>query len=390
MLMRSSISTNELERRWSAVRAAMRSRGLDALVMQNTSDWVGGYVRWFTEVPATNGYPRTVVFYPDAPMTVIEMGEFGNVRELEDDPVHRGVGRIVCTPSFASISYTNCYDAELLVAELKRTGAAAVGLLAPGALPSALTTLLRHSGRVDTIDASDLVDEIKAIKSPEEIALIHKVAGLQDRVFASVCDYIKPGFRDIDVANFAQAEAHRLGSDQGIFLGTSAPIGRSSRFASRILQGRTIENGDHFSLLIEVNGPGGMYAELARTIVLGKAPQTLRHAFQTVKEAQEFSLSQLRPGVAASDVAAAHDAWMQARGLPPERRLYAHGQGVDMVERPLIRRDETMTLRQGMCLAVHPGFDNGSVFAVICDNYILEADGVGACLHNTEKRLFEI
>lgn len=151
-----------------------------------------------------------------------------------------------------------------------------------------------------------------------------------------------------------------------------------------------MEKGDHFSLLIEVNGPGGMYLEIARTMILGKAPQALKDAFATVKEAQEFSLSQLRPGVAAADVAAAHDQWMQARGLPPERRLYAHGQGVDMVERPLIRRDETMTLRQGMCLAVHPGYDDGSVFAVICDNYMLEAGGPGECLHKTEKRIFEL
>ena len=390
MLLRSPVTTGELERRWSAVRGAMREQGLDALVMQNTSDWVGGYVRWFTDVPATNGYPKTVVFYRDRPMTVIEMGEFGAVRELENDPVHRGVGRIVNTPSFVSVGFTSGYDAELLVDELKRTGAATVGLLAPGVLPSALTPALRASGRVETADATDLVDEIKAIKSSEEKALIHRVAELQDQVFDAVCSYIRPGLRDIEVADFAQKEAHRLGSDQGIFLGTSAPVGRSSRFASRILQGRTMEKGDHFSLLIEVNGPGGMYLEIARTMILGKAPQALKDAFATVKEAQEFSLSQLRPGVAAADVAAAHDQWMQARGLPPERRLYAHGQGVDMVERPLIRRDETMTLRQGMCLAVHPGYDDGSVFAVICDNYMLEAGGPGECLHKTEKRIFEL
>ena len=38
------ISDQELERRWSAVRAGMRERGIDALIMQNTNDWLGGYV----------------------------------------------------------------------------------------------------------------------------------------------------------------------------------------------------------------------------------------------------------------------------------------------------------------------------------------------------------
>jgi Xaa-Pro aminopeptidase len=389
-MLRSEISSAELERRWAAVRAAMREAGLDALVMQNASDWVGGTVRWFTDIPATNGYPRTVVFYADAPMTVIEMGEFDKVRAVDgDDPLHRGVGRIVNAPSFVSIGYTNGYDAALLVDELKRTGVRRVGLLTPGALPHALMQALADDG-VATVDATDLVDAIKAIKSPEEIALIRKGAALQDAVFAAVCGYIRPGLTDIDVANFAQGQAHRLGSDQGIFLGVSAPLGAPSRFMGRIFQGRTIEKGEHLSLLIEVNGPGGLYLEIARTMVLGKASQYLLDAFENVRAAQDHTLGLIRPGVKAADIAAAHDEWMAARGLPLEKRLYAHGQGTDMVERPLIRRDETMALAAGMNLAVHPGYDDGQVFAVICDNYIVEESGPGPCLHQTEKKIFEL
>ena len=61
------ISTAELERRWSLVRSEMADRGIDALVMQNNNDWLGGYVKWFTDLPAVNGYPRTVIFYADDP-----------------------------------------------------------------------------------------------------------------------------------------------------------------------------------------------------------------------------------------------------------------------------------------------------------------------------------
>jgi Xaa-Pro aminopeptidase len=70
--------------------------------------------------------------------------------------------------------------------------------------------------------------------------------------------------------------------------------------------------------------------------------------------------------------------------------LYAHGQGYDMVERPLIRSDETMMIEAGMNLAVHPGYETDSIFAVICDNYLVETTGVSDCLHATEKRLFEL
>ncbi len=50
--------------------------------MQSTNDWLGGYVKWFTDLPANNGYPRTVVFHADAPMSVVEMGPSNVRREL--------------------------------------------------------------------------------------------------------------------------------------------------------------------------------------------------------------------------------------------------------------------------------------------------------------------
>lgn len=43
-----------------------------------------------------------------------------------------------------------------------------------------------------------------------------------------------------------------------------------------------------------------------------------------------------------------------------------------------------------MNLAVHPGYETDSIFAVVCDNYLVGPEGVGACLHRTEKRIFEI
>src|SRR5260370_42064500 len=71
------ISTRELERRWAAVRKIMAERKIDALVMQNNNDWLGGYVRWFTDTPLSNGYPRSVVFPASDLMTGVDMGPRG-------------------------------------------------------------------------------------------------------------------------------------------------------------------------------------------------------------------------------------------------------------------------------------------------------------------------
>lgn len=389
MMTNSPVSATEIERRQSLARKVMDDLGLDALVTQAREDWIGGYVRWLTDVPAGNGYPRTVVLFRDRPAVVIEMGAFGTDRQTDPaDPATRGVGRVLGTPSFHSIVYTVDYDTELLLRALDDAGARRVGALVPQALPHGMMSAL--SARGEVVDATDALDRVKAIKSAEEIALIRQCAALQDQVFAEVCDFIRPGRTDREVAAHAEAVGRRLGSDQGIQLGLSAPMGQPSRFLGRPFQTRELAAGDHMSLLIEVNGPGGLYLEIARTMVLGRADDHLLQAFQNVKAAQDHSLSLMKPGADPAAIAAAHDAWMTARGLPAETRLYAHGQGCEMVERPLIRRDETMPLAEGMCLAVHPGYDDGRVFAVICDNYLIGSDGPGDCLHRTEKKIFEL
>jgi hypothetical protein len=95
------LSTAELERRWAAARNGMIARKIDALVMQNNNDWLGGYVRWFTDTPLSNGYPRSIIFPVADLMTVVDMGAKGSRRKLDgSDPVNRGVGEMIFTPAF--------------------------------------------------------------------------------------------------------------------------------------------------------------------------------------------------------------------------------------------------------------------------------------------------
>jgi Xaa-Pro aminopeptidase len=386
-------SRRELERRWAKVREAMREQGIDALVIQSANDWLGGTIRYFTDIPANNGYPRSVIFPASGLMTIVEMGPFDGRKILDgDDPVHPGVGEIRFSPSFSSVAYTNRYDAELICGELSRASHRRIGLVSPGAVPHALVAAIEESVKArggEILDATDLVDAIKAIKSEEEMAWIRRAAEMQDAVFAEVLANIHPGMRDVDVAALAWREGQIRGSEQGIVLGASAPLGKASVFLGRHQQGRRLERGDHLSLLIEINGPAGFYTEIARTIVLGKASSGLLDGFARVCEAQDATLRRMVPGASCREIAEAHDAYMRSCGLPAELRLYAHGQGYDMVERPLVRRDETMAIASGMCLAVHPGYETPSLFAVICDNYLIGENGPGECLHRTEKRVFE-
>src|SRR5262249_12438161 len=228
-----------------------------------------------------------------------------------------------------------------------------VGVAGGGALPYKFMTRIDEDLAPNRlVDMTDAVDRLKAIKSPEEIAVIRKAALMQDEIFARLLAKVKPGMRDTDITALAQYEGRLLGSEQGLFLGTSAPLGARSGFADRYQQGRTLKPGEHFTILIENNGPGGFYTELARTMVFGKASQQLLDGCAAMTAAQDHTLSLIKPGASCRDIAAAHDAYMHNKNFPPELRLYCHGQGYDLVERPLVRSDETMTLAAGMNLAV--------------------------------------
>lgn len=384
-------STAELERRWKAVRAEMETRNIDVLVMQNSSDWVSGYVRWFTDIPGTNGYPRTVIFPRDGQMTVIQQGAFGAVRKVTpDDPFNRGVEKVLHTSSFPSIIYSRFYDAELAVEELRRHSYKTVGLVNTPGMQYDFCAYLTDNANAEIVDATDFVDHIKAIKSAEELTQIRACADLHDAIFADLTETIRPGMRDWEVSARARYIGANIGSEQGITLGTSSPVGNASTFAPLVMQGRELRKGDHLSFLVELNGPGGQYTELARTFVLGKPSNELVDALEIVKLAQTETVKNLKPGTPCAEVFAAHNEFMRSHNLPEEARLYAHGQGYDMVERPLIRHDETMNVEASMNFAVHPGYVTDSVFGIVCDNFFIDENGAAERLHSTPQTLIEL
>ncbi|HUL32077.1 MAG TPA: M24 family metallopeptidase, partial [Thermodesulfobacteriota bacterium] len=86
----------------------------------------------------------------------------------------------------------------------------------------------------------------------------------------------------------------------------------------------------------------------------------------------------------------ANNEFLVRKGFPPETRLYAHGQGYDLVERPAIRDDEPMKLQAGMNITVHPIIGSDRVWVWVCDNYLITETGVSRCLHQTPQEIFPI
>ena len=388
------ISTQELERRWAAVRAAMEAQGIDVLLMQCNNDYMGGYSKYFTDIPATNGYPQTVVFPRDDRMTTIHQGPFGGIKEHPDDNsgVLRGVKQEMTTPSFASACFTYNYDPELAEKALEPYSGGTIGLVGTYQMSFALVDYLK-SGKFSNstfVDASDLVDQIKVIKSDEEIERIKGTAAQQDAAMKAAVEAIKPGMRDSDVAAVALEKGHNLGSENGIYLCNSAPLGTPAPIAPRHNQHRVVEKGDVFSLLVENNGAGGFFTELGRTIVLGKASQEMKDNFALVLESQQRNLAQLKPGAACKEIWDSHNEWLEERGKPTESRLYFHGQGYDLVERPLVRFDEPMKIQKDMNIVCHPGWVSEGAFNWVCDNYLVGDDGASDSIHKYPQEIIEV
>lgn len=102
------IPQRELERRWSAVRTAMKAEGIDSLIMQNDNQFLGGYVRYFLDLAAVQAYPTTVIFPANDEMTTISQG--GKV--LPNSPpawAIRGVKKRLAAPFWRSVCITSTW-----------------------------------------------------------------------------------------------------------------------------------------------------------------------------------------------------------------------------------------------------------------------------------------
>ncbi|HEY6861222.1 MAG TPA: M24 family metallopeptidase [Pseudolabrys sp.] len=387
------ISNAELERRWRTVRAAMEKEKIDVLLMQNNNDHMGGYVRYFTDMPATNGYPNTVVFPRDDEMTVVCQGPFGGSEATaQGDQNWRGVKRILTTPSYASAHYTKDYDPELAATALKPFAQATIGYVGTYQMSYALLDYMKRVyPRARFVDASDMVDKIKVIKSAEEMELVKRAALMQDGAMRAAFAAVNPGMRDTEIAAVAQHYSQCHGSENGIYLCASMPLGKPSKFANRHLQNRVIQKGDQIALLVEDNGPGGMYTELGRSCVVGaKVPQAMKDELEFCKASRKLTLDLLKPGTPCKDIWDAFNDFMRKNGRPAEARLYCHGQGYDLVERPLIRHDEPMTIEKNMNIVVHPTYIHGGYLNWLCDNYLIGGNGAGDRLHQFPEEVVEV
>jgi Xaa-Pro aminopeptidase len=378
--IRVTASQGELERRWKAVREAMQAEGLDFLLMQNFTRFHNGYIKWFTD----NSRYQTVLFPRDDEMTAIMHGPWGEA------PGPLGIKRQISLPSMPPLEYTLDYDAEAVVKELEGHRNLRIGLLGMGRLTASFYNYVtRHLQDSTFNNAADLIDSIKAIKSDEEIEHIRAIAALQDDTFEYACRIIKPGRRDFEAFADIVHQCMRTGSEEvNLMVGSAAP-GTPIMGAHLHTGNRVMQDGDQVAMLIESNGPSGIYTEIMRTVCIGKVPPELQEQFEAALELQKITLGMLRPGADTQQIWEANNEFLRSRGYAEEKRLLMHGMGYDMVERPCVQPGETLKIEAKMNIAGHATVVSDRAIAAVCENYLVTQKGL-ECLHKTPKQIMVV
>lgn len=387
--LRQPISTKELERRWKALRKAMEKAGLDCLIAQNSNQYLGGYVRYLTDIPAENAYQRTVIFPLDGGMTLISHGG-DPLPPAPPSWAAYGAEECISLPFIPTLNWSNQMDAEAAVKTLKRLKVKSIGFVGKGMIAATLTEYIQDQlPKVALHDATDMVDEIKAVKSAEELSLIWKTIEMQDIMWGATLALVRPGVREYEIRSEIKHLLTNMGSEEQLIMMGSAPAGSPAGHKPSFFQNRTLQQGDQIMIMIEVNGLGGFYGEIARTICLGEAPKAMLQAWDDALELQKKAAEMMKPGAVPTELFNANNRLLKAKGYAAEGRLFAHGQGYDLVERPGIRPEEKMTIKAGMVMAIHPITLSKKAYAFCCDNFLVTDKGA-MLMHKTPRKVFVV
>ena len=108
----------------------------------------------------------------------------------------------------------------------------------------------------------------------------------------------------------------------------------------------------------------GYWGDMTRTFLKGKASDAQRKLVRTVKRGHELGMQATRPGATGGDVQEVVDQFFAKEGYKtvkksetPEGFFHAigHGIGIQVHEKPVVRRHSKAVLKPGMVITIEPG-----------------------------------
>jgi Xaa-Pro dipeptidase len=351
---------------------AMAEAGIDAMVLYGNA-WQGDYLRYAADFGILEGHGIALVSSDGATELFLDSVTDAERAEVET--------------AGATIQFAGDI-ARAVGARLDRVAnhrlAAAPRRFLPG--------WLAEGGRSFALaDGTALLDRLLMHKLPEEIDTLKRAAQLADDAYAVFRAAVKAGRRQYEVVADIEAYLRSRGCpDNFMIIGSGGKdvLGMTPPSERRIATGDLVTT----ELTPAVDG---YFVQICRTLVVGKASDAQRRAFDVFREALDAGIAAVRPGATAADVARAENDVFRKYGLGDYvtskwTRVRGHGLGLFCDSKPHLLEDVDTPLVPGMALIVHPNTYHPEVgYIVLGDAVAVTEQGVEV-LGSTPRELFEV
>ncbi len=383
-------SSAEYQRRLDLVRSDMSKRGIDVLFLEDPSNmaWTTGYDGWSFYV-----HQGVVVFLDEEPIWWGRRQDANGARRtvwMDDARVASYADHFIQSSErhpmqdLARLLELRGYANKKIGVELENYYFSAKAFL----------TLQNELPNAEFIDATSMVNWLRAVKSDEELVFMRKAARISEKIMDGVLERVVPGMRKADLVAEIYADAIRGLDDAWGDYPAIVPLLPSGADASAphlTWDGRFMQEGE--ATFFELSGCFRRYhAPLCRTVFLGKPEQYLLDAEKALVEGLEAGLDTARAGNTAGDIARALAKPLEAAGIERGARAgYPIGISYppDWGERTIsIREEDNTVLKPGMTFHFMPGLWMDGWGLEITESILIKENGPAECLCNRPRRLF--
>lgn len=219
------------------------------------------------------------------------------------------------------------------------------------------------------------VDQLRAVKSADEIALMAEVTRLTDEAFVKGAATLRAGMTERELAQNMQAALREVGSE-GEGFDTIVAAGPNAAKPHHRPGDRPIQAGE--PVIIDMGALWhGYRGDLTRTIWIGEPDERLGAVYAAVLEAHNASKATVRAGVTGNDVdQASRDVFARLGYADYVIHGVGHGVGLRIHEAPSAGPGADNTLRAGETLTIEPGLYIAGWGGVRLENLVIvEEDG---------------
>jgi Xaa-Pro aminopeptidase len=258
----------------------------------------------------------------------------------------------------------------------------------PHLMPAWLTAKERRF-RLD--DGTAILDRLMMEKMPCEIDAMRRAAKLADEGYTYFRQAAQAGRKQYEVVAEVEGFLRAKGSpDNFMIIGSGGVDVRGMAPPSE----RRLKPGDLVTTEL-TPAVEGYFAQICRTLVLGKASDTQKKAFSVYREAMEAGIATVKAGVTAADVARAENDVFRKHGLgdyvtSKYTRVRGHGLGLMCDLKPNILENIDVELRPGMTIIVHPNTYHPETGYMVLGDMVVVTDTGSERLTHTPAQLFEM